>query len=101
IATLREVMSDKTGDIRTIRHDLNNVLNAVTGLTLLNEKISEINKNIAAHGAKIEALEGWRDKAEGAAGAVKVMANIFWALFGGAIMTSVYFLAKLFFTVGG
>ncbi|AWM37011.1 hypothetical protein GobsT_50920 [Gemmata obscuriglobus] len=66
IASMRETMAEQKGDIRTIRHDLNNALNAITGISIVNEKLNEATSTIAAQGAKIEGLESWRDKMDGA-----------------------------------
>lgn len=66
IATMRDTMAEQKGDIRTIRHDLANAMNAITGIGIVNEKLNEATSTIAAQGAKIEGLESWRDKLDGA-----------------------------------
>ena len=90
IAGIKETLGERFGDIRAIRHDLNNVLTSMGGIPILNDKINENAKLLAAQGVKIEALETWRDKVDGAAGAVAIMGKVFWAVFGGAIITGIY-----------
>ena len=65
IAGIRDTLAEQKGDIRTIRHDLNNALNAITGIAIVSEKLNEATAALAAQGAKVEGLESWRDRLDG------------------------------------
>lgn len=66
VSGMRELVSELKGDVRTIRHDLTNAMNAINGISLVNEKLNDATSQIAAQGAKIEGLESFRDKLDGA-----------------------------------
>ena len=97
ISAIRDALSDKTGDIRTLRHDLNNMANAMGGITLLNEKLNELSKTVAEQGVEISALKTWRNKMEGAGSAIKGMGAALWALMGAGVCALLAYLIKLFF----
>jgi hypothetical protein len=97
IAGIKDVLGEKTGDIRTIRHDLNNVLNAMNGITQLNDKIGDNAKATATLAAKVESLEAWRNKADGAGWAAAGLGKVMWSFFGAAVMALGYFVIRSFF----
>lgn len=72
IVSIRETLGDRTGDVRTLRHDLNTAMNALQLLPGMNEKIA-----IAT--GKIEAMEKWRDNFDGAKSATKTGVHALWA----------------------
>lgn len=101
IAVLTGFVQEQKGDIRTLRHDLNSVANAMQGLPILGEKINEVNKTLATHEAKIEALETWRDKIEGGKATAGWIVRAFWAVFGTAILAGLGFIISLIVTKNG
>ena len=56
IGAMRDTLSELKGDTRTLRHDMNNVANAIAGIAVVNEKLNEATSTIAAQGAKIEGI---------------------------------------------
>ena len=101
IAALTGFVNEQKGDLRTLRHDLNNISNAMQGMPVLGEKINEVNKTLAAHEAKIEALETWRDKFDGGRETVGWLVRGFWAVFGTGILAGLYMIVQLFMTKSG
>lgn len=105
IATLRELLSEKMSDIRTIRHDVNNMSNTLTGLPIINEKLGDASKAIAervkvdeAIDARVIALEAWKNKAEGGALAIKTGAIALWSMGGSMIITLLWSFLKSYFS---
>jgi len=98
ITALRDLIAEQKGDLRTIRHDLNNALNALPAVGMVNEKLNEATSTIAAQGAKIEALESWRDKLDGAGGALKGVGAALWGVFGTGITAIGFFIFKAYFS---
>lgn len=101
IHALHQSLSDQRGDIRTLRHDLNNIAQAMNGMPILGEKAAEAARTLATHGAKIEALETWRDQLDGARGTLKWVGRALWAVFGSGILAVGYFILQLFLTGRG
>lgn len=101
ISAIKDTIAEKTGDIRTIRHDVNTILTALKAIEILNDKIAENAKLTAGHTAEIDALKAWRDRVDGATGAVKIVAYGFWLIFGSGIVAGGYFLIKLFVSNSG
>ena len=97
ISSMRDMLGELKGDTRTLRHDLNNALNAINGITALGEKLNEATSTIAAQGAKIEALESWRDRLDGAGGALKGVGSALWAVFGTGIIAIGFFVFRAYF----
>lgn len=85
IGSLREMLGEKVADIRTIRHDLNTVMNALQGISIVSEKVNEASVRLADHEARINAIESWKDKIEGGATVIKTGGKWFWAVFGGVV----------------
>lgn len=101
IAEMRGLIAEQKGDVRTIRHDLNNALNSLNGIGILGEKLNDATSAIAAQGAKIEALETWRNKLDGAGGALRLAGSALWALVGSGVVALGYFAFRQFFGGGG
>lgn len=101
IAVLTGFMSEQKADTRALRHDVNGLTNALQGIPILGEKVNDINKTLATHGAKIEALETWRDKFDGGRETAGWFVRGFWAIFGTAILTGLYFIVSLFVAKNG
>lgn len=101
IAVLTGFISEQKADARALRHDVNGLTNTLQGIPILSEKISEVNKTLATHEAKIEALETWRDRIEGGKATANWIVRAFWAVFGTGIMAGLYFLAQLIITQKG
>ena len=98
IKTLTEQFSERTADIRTIRHDVNNINNAMNGMPILNDKIADNSRLIATINAKVETLETRCDKMDGAFAATRTMAIAFWAMFGTSIIGGVAYMIHFFAT---
>lgn len=66
IKSLTDVLTETKSDVRTLTHDMRDMKQGMGGIKILEEKISEITSVAAAHGAKIEGLESFRDRLDGA-----------------------------------
>ena len=100
MAGVQKEMSTLGGEVGKLRHDLRNAENAINGMPLLQKMITENQNKIAALTAQTAELMKWKDKHEGAAGAIASAAKALWTLFGGGVMALGYFLLRAYFTPG-
>lgn len=94
-------MQDKVTDISTqmggLRHDVKNLENGMQAIPLLKNKEVENEKFISNHELRIAELEKFKNKHDGATGAVRIMIHGVWAVFGGMItMMAMYFFSDFF-----
>lgn len=101
ITELRSALAELKGDIRTVRHDLNNATNAISGIALLGEKVNGLSSDFTTVQDKVNSFEKWKDKIDGAGGALKGVGSALWAVFGAATLAVCYFVLKDFFKDGG
>lgn len=107
IERLVEMQGELKGDLRALRHDHNNTKQAAQGLPILGDKLSEAERRVAALNVRGDALEGriaaveaWRNKMDGAGGAIKTIGSAMWAVFGAGVLALGYFVLKLFLKGG-
>lgn len=100
IEAIRATLAERTQELGGVRHDIKNALQALQTIPLLKEKTNEIDKAVGILQTQIGALNTWRDKADGAGDAVKLMASVFWTMFGGLIVAGVIWVVK-HFSAGG
>lgn len=101
LANLQEKIGLMTGEIGKLRHDIKNLENAQSGIPMLRDKLTYNEKGVADHETRLAAIEKWRDRKDGAAGAVNWLLHGFWAVFGSAILAVVGFVLWLFFNHKG
>lgn len=79
IDTLQKDVSQLMGDVRAL-YEKNNGLNlTVTNFEPLKEKQVEADKKLVDHEGRINAIESWKDKKEGAWDGGKFIVHILWA----------------------
>lgn len=77
VTTLKEQMSELRADVRVVKHDLAGTTTTANGLA---EHFKSIND-------KVTELKTWKDQTMGAVTATGILGKVFWALFGGFIVT--------------
>lgn len=94
-------MQEKVVDISTqmggLRHDVKNLEQGMQAIPLLKNKEVENEKFIGNHELRIAELEKFKNKHDGATGAVRLMIHVLWAVFGSVITTMAFYFMSDFF----
>lgn len=98
VVSMEKDIGTLTGDVRTIRHDLNNVINGMKAIDILATRVTDNEKDISSHEARITNIETWKNQHDGATGAFKGIAKALWAVFGTGIVAIGGFILYMFFT---
>lgn len=78
-------------DVRLARHDVNTALNSLQALPLLNDRTIKLE-------GKVETLEKWQDRFDGASKTITAIIYGLWIVGGTGILSLIFFVLKWYFT---
>ena len=79
MASMQKEISDLSGSVRALNHDLRNVTNTLQSLPLIKEKLNDIEKLAENHETRLNTIENWKTRAEASAGTIKLIIHSIWA----------------------
>lgn len=95
--TVSEKVSALSEQQGALRHDIKNIQQGMQALPLLKNREGELDKFVAGHEIRLKTIETWKDKHDGAAGAIKIVIHLLWAVFGSGITAmGFYFMSDYF-----
>jgi len=98
-SSIEKSLAELKADIRVNKHDINTIMNAQQGMTLLDRSLSNLTVRTDDNSKRIGELEVLRNKFDGGAAVAVTGSRIFWAVFSlgtlGGVCGVAYFLLKV------
>jgi len=85
VGSIKDKIVDLLASQSGLRHDMENMKNAQQGLAILADKTAVNTNFIGKLDERLKSIETRNTRQDGAAGAIRLMTHIFWAVFGAAI----------------
>lgn len=97
VTAMQDKIAELSSQLGGIKHDIKNLDSVMQGLPMVKKDVVENEKAIAAHDTRLDALELWKNKHDGATGAVKVFIHVLWAVFGSGVTAMCFYFLSDFF----
>jgi chromosome segregation ATPase len=89
------------GEVGKLRHDLKNTEQAQQAIPLIKEYVAKVDKQVADHETRVDILEKWKERSDGATGAVRVIIHALWAFASIGGLSFLAWLLRSWSKVGG
>lgn len=84
------------GEVGKLRHDIKNMEQPLAAIPLIKEALAGADKKSSDHEIRIDFLEKWKERSDGATGAVKIIIHMLWAFVAAGGLSFIAWMAGLF-----
>lgn len=93
-----ERSKEERENFKILAVELRGLSDKMTALALINTELAEVKKDVAVLQANEKMCKEWRDKHDGATGAMKLAIKAMWTVCGAGVMSVLGFVLYLYFT---